>query len=177
MFKLEKRYSLWPMAVKYAAHVYNHMPKLNGVCPADLFSGSAVPHHCLLDLHVWGCPVYVLGPKLQQGQKLPRWQPRSRQGIFMGLSTQHSSEVLLVLNCKTGSIATKFHVVFDDLFLRFLQLRGRMTPPVIGRNFVWTTPLTFSSKIHRLTFKMTGSLTKNAKTSIFKIKGFSPLHC
>jgi hypothetical protein len=49
--------SLWPMAVKYAAHVYNQMPKLNGVCPADFFSGSTVPRHRLLDVHVWGCPV------------------------------------------------------------------------------------------------------------------------
>jgi hypothetical protein len=108
--------SLWPMAVKYAAQVYNHIPKLNGVCPTDFFSGSTVPRHRLLDLHVWGCPVYVLDPNLQQGQKLLRWQPRSRQGIFMGLSTQHASEVPLVLNCKTGSITTQFHVVFDDLF-------------------------------------------------------------
>jgi hypothetical protein len=90
--------SLWPMAVKYVSHVYNQMPKLNGVCPADFFSGSTVPRHRLLDLHVWGCPVYVLDPKLQQGQKLPRWQPRSIQGIFMGLSTQDASEVPLVLN-------------------------------------------------------------------------------
>jgi hypothetical protein len=166
--------SLWPMDVKYVAHVYTQMPKLNGVWPADFFSGYTVPRHRLLDLHVWGCPVYVLDPKLQQGQKLPRWQPRSRQGIFMGLTTQHASNNPLVLNCKTGSITTQFHVVFDDLFRLFLQLRGRRTPPVIGKNFVWKTQLTFSSKIHRFTFKMTGSLTKNAKTCIVKIRGSSP---
>jgi hypothetical protein len=127
--------SLWPMSAKYATHIYNQMPKINGVCPADFFSGSIVPRHRLLDLHVLGCPVYVLDPKLQQSQKLPRWQPRSRQGICMGLSTQHASEVPLVLNCKTGSITTQFHVVFDDLFLRFLQLRGRMTPQSLAGTF------------------------------------------
>jgi hypothetical protein len=162
------------MAVKYAAHINNQMPKLNGVCTTDFFSGSTVPRHRLLDLHVWGCPVYVLDPKLQQGQKLPRWQPRYRKGICMGLSTQHASEVPLVLNCKTGSITTQFHVVFDDFFRRFLQFRGRMTLPIIGRNFAWTIQLTFSLKIHRPTFKMTGLLTKNVKTSITKIRGSSP---
>jgi hypothetical protein len=34
----------------------------------------------------------------------------------MGLSQQHASEVPLVINLRTGSITTQFHVVFDDLF-------------------------------------------------------------
>jgi hypothetical protein len=69
-----------------------------------------------MDLHVWGCPEYVLDPKIQQGQKLPRWEPRSKRGFFLGLSQQHVSEVTLVLSLGTGSITTQFHVVFDDLF-------------------------------------------------------------
>ena len=67
--------SLWPMAFTYATHIYNHLPNEHGLCPADLFTGSTVPWHCLKDLHVWGCPVYILDPQLQAGQKLPRWQP------------------------------------------------------------------------------------------------------
>jgi hypothetical protein len=103
------------MAVTHAAHVYNHTPK-DGICPADIFTGSTVLRHRLIDLHIWGCPVYILDPKMQQGQKMPRWQPRSRCGIFVGISNQHSSEVPMALNLKTGSITTQFHVVFDDLF-------------------------------------------------------------
>jgi hypothetical protein len=34
--------SLWPQAVTYATHVYNATPK-DGVCPADILFGSAVP--------------------------------------------------------------------------------------------------------------------------------------
>jgi hypothetical protein len=107
--------SLWPMAVEYAAHIYNNTPH-NVICPADIFTGSTVSHHRLLDYHVWGCPVYVLDPKMQSGKKLPRWEPRSRGGMFMGLSRQHASEVHRVLNLSTGSITTQYHVVFDDLF-------------------------------------------------------------
>jgi hypothetical protein len=107
--------SLWPQVVTYATHVYNTTPK-DGVCPADIFFGSSVPIHRLMDVHVWGCPVYVLDPKIQQGQNLPRWAPRSKRGMFLGLGQQHAIEVPLVLNLGTGSITTQCHVLFDDLF-------------------------------------------------------------
>jgi hypothetical protein len=99
----------------HATHVYNTNPK-DVVCPAYIFFGSAAPRHRLMDLHVWGCPVYALDPKIQQGQKLPRWAPRSKIGMFLGLSQQHAIEVPLVLNIGTGSITTQLRVVFDDLF-------------------------------------------------------------
>ena len=67
-------------------------------------------------MHVWGCPVYVLSPILQSGNKIPHWEPRSKLGVFCGLSTIHSSEVPQVLNQTTGGITTQFHVVFNDLF-------------------------------------------------------------
>jgi hypothetical protein len=121
--------SLWPMAVSQAVHIYNHTPNEHGICPADIFHGSLVPRHRILDFHTWGCPVFVLDPQLQSGQKLPRWQPRSRQGIFMGLSSIHSSEVPLVLNLSTGSITPQFHVVFDDSFSTVPSLQRENDPP------------------------------------------------
>jgi hypothetical protein len=66
---------------------------------------------------------------MQQGQKLPRWQPRSRCGIFMGLSNKHSSEVPMVLILNTGSITTQFHVVFDDLFTIVPSVEKENDPP------------------------------------------------
>ena len=108
--------SYWPFAVRHACYLYNHCPDRTGTCPADRFFGETVPRHKLLDLHCWGCPVYVLDPTLQQGRKLPKWQPRSRRGIFLGFSRVHSSDVPLVLNLKTGHISPQYHVVFDDKF-------------------------------------------------------------
>jgi Integrase core domain. len=127
--------SLWPMAVDYATHLYNTLPNLNGICPADLFTGTTVPRHKLRDLHVWGCPVYVLDPTLQQGKKLPRWQPRSRRGVFVGYSRFHSSDVPLVLNLQTGSISPQFHVVFDDSFSTVPSIGIDDEPPSF-----WTAP-------------------------------------
>ena len=121
--------SLWPMAVDYAAFVYNNVPNDKGICPNDLFSGETVPRHKLKDIHVWGCPVFVLDPKLQQGQKLPKWSPRSRQGVFMGYSPHHSSQVPLVLNLTTGSISPQFHIVFDDEFSTVNSIGQDEDPP------------------------------------------------
>ena len=71
----------------------------------------------LSNCHVWGCPTYVLEPKLQNpGVKIPKWDPRSRRGFNMGLSKMHATKVGLVLNLLTGSISPQFHVVFDDMF-------------------------------------------------------------
>ena len=108
--------SLWPMAIDYAVWLYNHMPKANGIAPIDLLSRTTVPRHGLKDAHVWGCPVYVLDPKLQDGKKIPKFNPRSRRGVFMGLSPKHSSTVPLVMKTETLAITPQFHVVFDDWF-------------------------------------------------------------
>ena len=71
-------------------------------------------------MHVWGCPCYVLDPKLQDGHKLPKRKPRSRHGMFVGFSPRHSSLVPLVLNPRTGKISPQFHVIFDDWFTSVL---------------------------------------------------------
>ena len=42
--------SLWPMAVKYAVHLFNCLPNDQQLCPADLFTGSLVPRHRLLSV-------------------------------------------------------------------------------------------------------------------------------
>ena len=66
---------LWPMAVKHAVHVYNHVPcEDNGLSPYDIFTRTRSPTKRLHDLHVWGCPVYVLHGDLADGKKIPRWK-------------------------------------------------------------------------------------------------------
>ena len=127
--------SLWPMAVDYATYLHNHIPNQHGIAPVDLFFGSQVPKHKLRDLHVWGCPVYVLDPTLQQGKKLPRWEPRSRRGLFVGFSPHHSSNVPLILNLSTGSISPQFHVVFDDQFSSVESMVIDEQPPSFWNEF------------------------------------------
>jgi hypothetical protein len=117
------------MVVKYAAYLFDHLPNAQKMCPADIFTGNKVPRHQLFSIHDWGCPVYVLDPKLQAGQKIPRWKPCSRQGIFTGFSNLHSSEVPLVLNQNTGSITPQFHVVFNNHFTKVSSNGQDDSPP------------------------------------------------
>ena len=91
------------MAVDYAVYLYNHLPNEQGIASVD-FSGVTAPRHKLRDCYMWGAPAYVLDPVLQAGKNLPRWQPRSRCGIFVGFSQVHSSDVPLILNLRTGHI-------------------------------------------------------------------------
>ena len=109
---------LWPLALQHAAYLWNHLPnRTTGVAPIEIFSGvsfSTFEH--LTSSHVWGCPVYVLDPKLQDGKKLPKWQARARHGQYLGISPDHSSTVGLIHNLRTGFISPQYHVIYDDLF-------------------------------------------------------------
>ena len=65
---------------------------------------------------MWGSPVYVLDPKLQDGKKLPKWTPRARRGMNVGFLPLHTSTVTRVLNLETGFISPQYHYVCDDNF-------------------------------------------------------------
>jgi hypothetical protein len=59
----------------------------------------------------------VLEPKLREaGGKLPKWQPRTRRGQFLGFSNRHASTVGLIHNLHTGTITPQFHCVYDSEF-------------------------------------------------------------
>ena len=108
---------LWPLAVLHAVHILNRIPREDtGRSPLELFSRKTWPSSKFHDLHVWGCPVYVLNSTLSDGHKLPRWKPRSDRRIYVGNSMAHGHAVPLVLNLDTGKISAQFHVVFDDWF-------------------------------------------------------------
>ena len=110
--------ALWPFALDYAAYLWNNMPQKDSkMAPLELFGSLKFSSYGHLNrARVWGCPVYVLDPKLQDGKKLPKWTPRSRRGQFLGVSKQHSSNIGQILNLNTGAVSPQFHVVYDDLF-------------------------------------------------------------
>jgi hypothetical protein len=108
---------LWPMAMSYAIWVYNKIPHNGaGLSPEELFSGIKSTGSQLQRCHVFSCPIYVLDPALQDGKKIPKWDSKARQGVFVGFSREHSTSVPLVLNPRTGHVSPQFHVIFDDAF-------------------------------------------------------------
>ena len=109
--------SLWSFAVDYAAWLYNLIPqRRSGITPIEFASKTKSNHLDLNRAHVWGCPCYVLEAKLQDNQKLPKWNRRARMGQFLGFSKEHSSTVALVRNLHTGYVSPQYHMVFDDKF-------------------------------------------------------------
>ena len=96
----------------------NHMPDpRTGLSPSDVFAKTRWEQSKFADVHVWGCPVYVLDKMISDGKKLPRWSPRSTRTINLGFSDKHASSVPLVaLNPQTGYITPQFRIVFDDWF-------------------------------------------------------------
>jgi hypothetical protein len=114
----QTRLDLWPFALEHAVYLWNHLPSRDSLlAPMELFSGATFDNFDHIQkARVWGCPVYVLDPKLQDGNKIPKWDPRSRRGMFVGVSHAHSNTVGRIMNLRTGNVSPQYHVVYDDLF-------------------------------------------------------------
>ena len=63
-------------------------------------------------------PIYVLDAMIQNagGAGQPKWEPRSRIGVYLGHSPFHSGSIALVWDTNTDQVSPQLHVVFDDEF-------------------------------------------------------------
>jgi len=122
---------LWPFALKEAAYRMNKLSinsdgrsneaRFFGI-DGDLFDEST--------FHVFGSPTFVLEAKLQSGVAgVPKWDPRSRLGIYVGHSPSHAGSVALVLNPKTGHVSPQYHIIFDDNFTTVPYMNENQVPP------------------------------------------------
>ncbi|KAL7464995.1 hypothetical protein ACHAXS_005324 [Conticribra weissflogii] len=110
-------HALWSFAVKHTGWLYNCLPnRVSGLTPIELATKTKTDHCNLLRSHVWGCSVFVLEPRLQDGMKIPKWNRCSRQGQFLGFSDEHLSLAANVQNLSTGYISPQFYLVFDNKF-------------------------------------------------------------
>jgi hypothetical protein len=107
---------LWPMALAHAVSLHNTPNMKTGRSPEEVWTRSHSTHSRLCNVHVWGCPLYILDPRGQAGHKLPACDPCSRHAQNMGFSPLHASSVALTRNLTTGNISPQFHVVYDDFF-------------------------------------------------------------
>jgi hypothetical protein len=68
---------LWPFAMDYAVYLWNHIPQQDSkIPPIEHWCGATLNLDVLRSARVFGCPAYVLNPKLQDGKELPRWKPK-----------------------------------------------------------------------------------------------------
>jgi hypothetical protein len=120
---------LWPFALKAACERMNKLCiNDDGVSPESML--ASVPNSVQIqDFHTWGCPVYILDAGLQSGSiGPPKWDPRSRLGIYVGHSPAHAGSVALVLNPSTGHVSPQYHIAFDDDFTTVPNLRSGTVP-------------------------------------------------
>ena len=122
---------LWPFAVKCCEDRMNHPVHLaDGRTPFETLDSLDSAPIKVLDFHTFGCLCYVLDHRLQLGLgQIPKWEPRSRMGIYVGRSPSHASNVDLILNPCTGHVSPQFHVVYDDDFLTVPYLCSVDVPP------------------------------------------------
>ena len=132
---------LWPFALLTVAENHNlwHMDN-NGKTPMmKLLGTSTFPD--IKQEHTFGCPVYVLDHRLQSSSiGPPKWEPRSRLGIYIGRSPFHAGSVALVLNPRTGLVSPQYHLVFDDDFSTVPFISSNDIPPQ------WSTLVNNSSE-------------------------------
>ena len=77
--------SLWPMAMNHAVNIWNMLPSSDGLSAEEKLTCQKVSSFdALRQLHMWGAPTYVLEAKLQDGKKVPKFDPCSCQGKFLG---------------------------------------------------------------------------------------------
>jgi len=109
--------SYWPFAIRHAVNLYNHTTRLGCTAsPWELFTGEP-SNRKLIDWHVFGSPVYVLHKSLQDSSgSRQKWKSRCWQGVYLGQSPAHASNVALVYNPETTHVSPQFHVTFDDTF-------------------------------------------------------------
>ena len=122
---------LWPFATKCAQDIMNNLHvDLNSETPDMKLSNTKAVNVQLKHYHTFVCPVYILDSRLQTNPKgVPKWEPRSRLGIYVGHSPAHAGSVALVLNPKIGLVSPQYQVVYDYQFRTVHHMRNLTVPP------------------------------------------------
>ena len=70
----------------------------------DKFVGTTT-YITIKNNHTQGCTDYVLYARLQRNiSRIPKWETRSRAGIYLGHSPFYAGSVATVLNPATGKV-------------------------------------------------------------------------
>ena len=101
--------------------LWNHLPNGDfqvdgGLAPVEIYTSSKLEMSCLKVEKTLGCPSYVLDPRLQDGENIPKWEHCTRLGQFLGRFQKHAGSVGLTHNLRTRYISPQFHVVYDNKF-------------------------------------------------------------
>jgi hypothetical protein len=122
----------WPFAIKAMAERMNSLHvNQDGNTPESLMYGVILETIPIKNFHTLFCPMYVMDQCLQSagGPGPPKWEPRSRMGVYLGHSPFHAGSVALVFNPKTARVSPQYHVIFDDDFTTVPYMERGEVPP------------------------------------------------
>ena len=89
----------WPFAIKDVAERHNilHVDH-KGLTSSSILHGVYLEDIPVKYFHTLFCPIYTLDARLQSAGDagLPKWEPRSRIGVYLGHSPFHAGSVKLV---------------------------------------------------------------------------------
>ena len=134
----------WPFAMKSVAERLNTLQiDTLGRTPEYIWHGIEVQDIPVKSYHTLFCPTYVLYARLQSagGAGPPKWEPRSRIGVYLGHSPFHAGSVALVWDPTTGRVIPKYHVVFDDDFTTVPYMEAGTLP------YNWEDLVKYSSEM------------------------------
>ena len=126
----------WPFAFKAMAEQMNNLQvNLDGTTPESMMHGVDAKEILVKSYLTLFCPIYVLDSRLQSagGPGPPKWEPRSRIGVYLGHSPFHAGSVALVFNPSTGRVSPQYHVVFDDEFSTVSYMEKGTVRSKLGR--------------------------------------------
>ncbi len=144
---------MWPFAVRHIVNFHNASVRRDKAStPFQLFTGQEAPWS-LNDFRVFGCPTYVLHKQLQDGNNFSKWKARCWQGVHVGPSMCHASNVPLIYNPATTHITPKFHVAYDEGFTSITTLSNDTKEKILQKlyekaQWTYTSPLHDPSEMY-----------------------------
>ena len=81
--------------MNHLTYIWNITPKEGSISPNAILSRTILKENYpeVKSLKIWGCPVYILDYKVASGQKLPKWDVKSRRGVYLGVSPSQTKQV------------------------------------------------------------------------------------
>ena len=121
--------SLRPFAIKAACRARNRFNLDDSELSPEMILANLKMKAEIRNEHPLFCPVFTLNKILQsETGMMPKWNPRSTAGVYLGHSHDHASNVALVLNLTTGLVSPQYHVIFDDTFSTVDYIHSRNEP-------------------------------------------------
>ena len=107
----------WPFAIEAVSERLNRLQvDLTGHTTESILHGVEIEYIPVKSYHTMFCPNYVPDVRLQifGSAGPPKWEPRSRIGVYLGHLPFHAGNLDLVWNPATVRVSPQYHVVFDD---------------------------------------------------------------